>query len=125
MGMNIKVEGLKNAERFLKNASKETYDKVNQGVKDAGFFIQAEVQQSIAGNRDLAETVDTGRFLNSVKSEQKKPLTATISTNVSYAKHLEYGTSRMKSRPHFRNTATKNQTKVQKFIEKKVKEAIR
>jgi len=125
MGMNIKVEGLKNAERFLKNASKETYDKVNQGVKDAGFFIQAEVQQSIAGHRAEPKSVDTGRFLNSVKSTQKKKLTANIETNVSYAGVLEYGGVGRKPRKHFQNTATRNTKKVQEFIEKKVKEAIR
>jgi len=122
---SIKILGAKRVARFLDGASDETYNKVNQEVKKAGLFIQAEVQQSIAGHRAEPKSVDTGRFLNSVKSTQKKKLTANIETNVSYAGVLEYGGVGRKPRKHFQNTATRNTKKVQEFIEKKVKEAIR
>ena len=122
---SIKILGAKRVARFLDGASNEVYDKVDQEVKKAGLFIQAEVQKSIAGQRAEPKSVDTGRFLNSVKSTQKKKLTANVETNVAYAGVLEYGSSTRKPRKHFTNTATRNTKKVEEFIEKKVREAIR
>ena len=76
-----------------------------KGKGYSALFLQGEVKQSIAGHRAETKSVDTGRFLNSVKNVQNKLLTASIESNVLYAKHLEFGTSRMKPRRHFTNTS--------------------
>jgi len=119
--MNIQIKGIASASQFLKNTSKETFDKANKAIIKAGFFIEGEVKQSIAGRKAEPRSVDTGRFINSVKNVQNKPLTSTIATNVEYAKHLEYGTSRMRARKHFRNTAARNEKKVKNFVETEIK----
>ena len=91
------------------------------GLTKAAAFMQGEVKQSIAGHRAEPKSVDTGRFLNSVKTTFPAKFQAKIESNVSYAKFLEYGTSRMNARKHFRNTAKRNEVKVRNFIEKSIK----
>ena len=125
MSFSFKVKGVDTVSAYLLAKKKKTTNDINDGVKKATLFLEGEVKQSIAGHRAEPKSVDTGRFLNSVKSTQKKKLTANIETNVSYAGVLEYGGVGRKPRKHFQNTATRNTKKVQEFIEKKVKEAIR
>lgn len=124
MGVSIKVEGLKRVEKFLHNTSSQVFTETNKAVIKAGLFIEGEVKQSIAGHRAEPKSVDTGRFLNSVKSSQKAPLTSTTETNVPYANVLEYGTSKRQARRHFSNTAKRNEIKVKDFIEKEIKSII-
>jgi HK97 gp10 family phage protein len=121
MGIAIQIKGIESTKQFLDKVGKETFDNANKAIVKAGFYVQAEVQESIAGKRAETKSVDTGRFLSSVKAEQQQPLTATISTNVPYAKFLEYGTSRMQPRHHFTNSAVRNTKKVRDFIESEIK----
>lgn len=121
MTFTIQIKGTEEVRKFLENANKETLIKANQAIIKAGFYVQAEVKSSIAGQRAEPVSVDTGRFLNSVKMVQNALLTASVETNVEYAKHLEYGTSKMRPRSHFRNTATRNQDKVREFVANEVK----
>jgi len=121
MTIGIQVLGIPSTMAFLKTKNKKALELTNAAIIKAGFFIEAEVKESIAGKRAEPKSVDTGRFMGSVKASQKQPLTATIESNVEYAKHLEYGTSRMKPRSHFRNTASRNETKVKDFVEKEIK----
>ena len=87
----------------------------NQGINKASFFMQNEVKSSIAGQRAEPTSVDTGRFLNSidVTTSQNQGI---IFTDISYAKFLEYGTSRLAPRSHFRNSAARNTEKVKEIM---------
>ena len=120
MTVSIKVMGISKVQKFLSDKDKETLKRANDAIIKAGFYVEGEVKESIAGQRAETRSVDTGRFMGSVKATQKEVLTATIESNVEYAKHLEYGTSRMKPRRHFQNTATRNEKKVSEFIEKEI-----
>jgi len=119
-GVSIKIEGISNVQAFLKKASKEKLEAAQNAVKQAGLFMEGEVVESIAGHRAEPRSVDTGRFMNSISSIFPAPLTALIKTNVSYAKFLEYGTSKLLPRKHFRNSAERNRNKVKEFIKKKI-----
>lgn len=119
--IQIEIKGIESARNFIEKAGKEAYVRANKAIIKSGFYIQGEIQSSIAGQRAETRSVDTGRFLNSIKAEQKQPLTSTISSNVKYSKFLEYGTSRMKPRAHFRNTVARNELKVKEFVEKELK----
>lgn len=121
MTVSIKVTGIANTQQFLKSASKKTLNNANKAIIKAGFFIEGEVKQSVAGRRAESRSVDTGRFLSSVKSVQNKILTATIETNVEYAPILEYGGRGRAPRRHFRNTAKRNEKKVGDFINAEIK----
>lgn len=121
MGISMNVIGITSVSSLLTGASKSTKEKANQAIIKAGFFIEGEVKQSISGHRAEPRSVDTGRFLNSVKAGQKKYLTATIDTNVPYSNILEYGSSTRQPRHHFTNSAKRNEVKVKDFIEAEIK----
>lgn len=121
MTISISVEGISGVKRFLESKSKEALVQANKAIMKAGFFIESEVKDSIAGHRAEPKSVDTGRFLNSVKNVQNNPLTATIESNVEHAQFLEYGTSRMHARSHFRNTAKRNEKKVSIFVNDEIR----
>ena len=118
--VSIKVTGIPKVTAYLTLKDKAILNAASKAIKEAGFFIEGEVKESISGHRAETKSVDTGRFLGSVKSEKKKKLQAKVSSDVSYAKHLEFGTSRISPRRHFNNTAKRNKKKVQEFIQKAV-----
>ncbi len=117
-GLSIQIKGIENTKRFLKTKSKEVIELADNAVTKATLFMESEVKQSIAGHRAEPKSVDTGRFLNSVKGVKPNKLQGQIETNVPYAKNLEYGTSRMTARSHFRNSARRNRNNIKEFIEK-------
>lgn len=121
MGLQIEIKGMDKVANFLKEKSVDIINKAENAIKQSGFYIQGEVQASIAGQRAEHRSVDTGRFMGSVKTIFPQQLVAVVETNVEYAKHLEYGTSRMAPRSHFRNTVARNEHKVKEFIEKELK----
>ncbi len=121
MAISIQVKGLTSTRQFIKASSRETFILANKAISQAGFFIEGEVKQSIAGRRAEPRSVDTGRFLNSVKNVQSKPLTAKIESNVKYAGVLEFGTSRRRPRRHFSNTSKRNEKKVRDFVQRELK----
>ncbi len=121
MTVSIKVKGILSTQAFLVMKNKEALKLANNAIIKAGFFIEGEVKESIAGRRAEPRSVDTGRFLNSVKNVQNKILTATIESNVEYSPILEYGSSTRRARHHFTNTSKRNEKKVADFINKEIK----
>jgi len=117
--VGIKVIGLPQATAYMTAKVKLAMNNAEKGIKQAGFFIEGEVKESIAGQKAEPKSVDTGRFLNSVFT-QFGNLSASISSSVNYARALEYGTTRIKPRHHFINTAQRNKHKVQEFIQAEV-----
>ena len=124
MVMSVQITGIATTAAFLKHASNESLKAANDAIIKAGFFIEAEVKESIAGKRAEPRSVDTGRFLNSVKNVQNKKLTTSIETNVEYAPVLEYGSSTRVARHHFTNTAKRNEKKVKDFVNAEIKKAV-
>lgn len=118
---NVKVIGMANVTGFLKGKSKETIALANKGIHEAGFFMESEVVASISGQRAETQSVDTGRFRGSVSTDNSKKLKSTVGTNVGYGKNLEFGTSKMEARHHFRNSAKRNEAKVIDFVKGEVK----
>jgi hypothetical protein len=119
-GIIIEVKGLEELQRKMKSFNAEKLKQTEQGVKNAGYFVQREVVFSINGERAEPRSVDTGRFKGSVKAIFPAPYTATVETNVEYAPDLEYGTTKMAPRSHFRNTADRNKNKVKEIIKAEI-----
>ncbi len=115
-GFSIQVIGMDNAKRFVKAKGMEALRRADEGVKESAMFLRAEVVESIAGHRAETKSVDTSRFKNSVVDDDIGKFKARVSSNVTYGKFLEYGTSRIPARSHFRNTAKRNEKKVVDFI---------
>lgn len=121
---SIKVMGIANVNAFLAAKGHEALVKASAGIKKAGFFVEGEVVQSIAGYRAEPKSVDTGNFKNSILAIFPTELSANIGCNkypVPYADFLEYGTSRFIGRHHFENTAQRNANKVKDYVNAQIK----
>jgi len=105
----------------MKKSVRLAVKKAEEGVKEATMFLEGEVKESIAGNRIEPESVDTGQLLNSVTGVAKGEV-GKVFSNVKHATYMEYGTSKVPARSHFRNSLKRNKTKIQKLIKDKVKE---
>jgi len=122
--MKIKIEvDSKEAMRVLKKAKKGTKVGASRGIKTAGFLLMREIKESIAGRKAEPRSVDTGRFLSSVQVGFA-PDNAVVYSDVNYGKFLEYGTSKMHERRHFRNSAARKKKEIQKIIGEKIKKSI-
>lgn len=118
MAVQVKIIGLQKVNKKLNQTIKTIQNKTDSAMNKAGFYMVGEVKQSIAGNRAEPQSVDTGRFLNSVSLKRPNRLTAVIESNVKYAKYLEFGTSRIKARKHFNNSLNNNRKKIKDFLQK-------
>ena len=121
--INVKITGIPETISFLTAINKKIISLAEKGIKKAGFFYEGEVKQSIAGRRSETKSVDTGRFLNSINTKKTGNLEVTISSNVDYSKYLEYGTSRIQERRHFRNSLSRNKVKLNNIVEIEIKKA--
>lgn len=120
MGYEVEIDVSKAIGR-IKEASEEVKIKIADGTRDAGFFLEGEIKQSIAGHREEPTSVDTGKFLNSVTT-QAEGINTKVYTDVEYAKYLEHGTSYIAPRKHFNNSLMRNVDKIREYIAKKIKE---
>ena len=120
--ISITVKGLKEVVAALKSKAGELQKKTDQALMKAGFFLEGEVKESIAGRRAEHSSVDTGRFLQSVSTIKKSKDSVMVETDVEYANFLEYGTSKFPARSHFRNSAARNREKVKQIFIDNLKE---
>ena len=125
MKVRVDVIGVPELIKSMKEKQDRLKMELPQSVKDAVIFLHGQVKLSIAQGINAPVTVDTGRFLNSVDFETTGTNEAKIFTDLEYAKFLEYGTSKMEARPHFKNTTFVNQVKIKEDFNAKVKVAIK
>lgn len=104
----IKVKGIKQLLRNIEVKRGEIERRARESLLKAGFFLEGEIKQSIAGRRAEPESVDTGRFMGSVHTTRTGPYVVLVSSEVFYGPFLEYGTVKMTARGHFRNSAARN-----------------
>ena len=121
MSFSMNTVGISTTINFLKNKrSRLNNDLIPGGLKKASLFLQGEVKESIAGRKAEPTSVDTGRFLNSVDFNVGKK-NAKVFTLLKYAKFLEFGTSHIRARKHFRNSKDRNKGKIANIIRTVVK----
>jgi len=113
---DINVKGIQQLAKTLKRKADAIDKELGKDVRRAAFFMQGEVKLSIAGRRAETRSVDTGRFLNSVEVKFKGPLIAEIFSPRNYAKYLEFGTSKIPARRHFRNSLNRNRAKIRNIL---------
>ena len=105
--LNITITGTSAVIKKLELASAKTKLKINNAVHKQGLLLEAEIKQSIAGRKAEPKSVDTGDFLNSITTNNNKNFESTVSSRVDHAKYLEEGTSKIKPRRHFKNSASR------------------
>ena len=129
--VNIHVLGIAVVMDRLRRAGKEIESSVDLGVVKAGAFVEEEVKESIMGNRVELKSVDTGRLGNSIEFNKKGKAHGVVeprsekypngATTTEVATILEYGTSRIVPRKHFKNTETRTKGKVKDIIANEIK----
>ena len=124
MQLNVKAKNIPMVIGALKLNNIRVSNAAEKGIKEAGFFIESEVVQSIAGHRAEPRSVDTSLFMNTVNTTFPKKLSAKVKSGVDYSEQLEFGTSKMNARHHFGNTEKRNAKKVKEFIQNKINKAI-
>lgn len=121
MSIKIFIQGIEETKHELNKTTQKITEGMQKGINKSAFFLQGEVKESIAGRRSEPTSVDTGRFLNSVDVVLGKD-EAIVFSDVPYAQHLEFGTSRMNPRRHFNNSKDRNKQKVLDIIDKEITE---
>ncbi len=114
--ISVTVSGTKEVQEALRRLGEEVRDEAANVVTRTALRMQRKVQESIRepglgrvygrrGHRASAPgqppASDTGRLLSSIRFGQPSPLTATVGSDLVYAKYLEYGTRHMAARPFF------------------------
>lgn len=118
--VNIEIKGVDEVISNLRDIDNKIKEQVGTGIKEATLFMQNEVKLSIAGQRNEPTSVDTGRLLNSVDLTTSKT-EGKVFTDVPYGKFIEFGTSKLSPRRHFRNSLARNQQKINQIIKEEIK----
>lgn len=100
----MKVKGMKEFERKMKSLS----DTVAKEAREEALYTGAVYVQ---GQASLNAPVDTGNLRGSIDFEVMTE-DATIFTNVEYAAHVEYGTSRMTPQPFLQPAVDNNRSAI-------------
>jgi len=134
--VNVEVLGISAVLAKLTLDKKRINKGADFGVVRAGAFIEEEVKESVIGNRAELKSVDTGLFANSIEFDKTGEAEGIVkakpesypnssSTTEEVSDILEYGTSRIQPRSHFRNTAARNKGKVKDIIQTEINQKLR
>ena len=92
MKLSVRTDSAR-VEVALGAVARRAVQRVEDAVMDAVLAIQNDARVRVP--------VDTGRLRNSIGWEMEADrLAARVGTNVDYAPHVEYGTSRMAAQPY-------------------------
>jgi HK97 gp10 family phage protein len=114
--VNVEIKGVAEAMRKIMEKGKMIKDGTDAKLFQAANMLQQEIQESIIGNRAEVKSVDTGNFANSITVQKLADLKYSVETDVEYSKFLEYGTSKMPARYHFRNSVSRNTDKINSIV---------
>lgn|SRR3990167_9316595 len=122
--VQVEIKGVSEVLERIRELGQDIKQGRDVGVFQAANMIQNEVQESIIGNRAETRSVLTGNFANSITTDKIKDAEFSVYTEVPYAKGLEFGTSKIQPRRHFRNTLSRNKDKIKEIIETEIKRNI-
>jgi hypothetical protein len=118
---DMQILGKKEVEKMLKEKAAEVVVRADEAITKATLFIEGEVKASVAGQRAEQMSVDTGQFLNSIKGRKSGTMEGVVFSDVEHSKFMEYGTSKIRPRSHFRNSLARNQNKIKEFVLEEIK----
>lgn len=119
MVVSIQVIGVPTALAFLGKGLGNVKKGVMQGMNDVGLHMLNQVKRSVAGREAEPRSVDTSTFQQSLQFTAT-PSSAKIFSLISYAKFLEFGTTKMKARHHFQNSLNRNKAEIAKILQREV-----
>src|SRR3990167_1039783 len=130
--VQIEIYGIAEVQRRLQALGHVVWAGVDSATLEAANMVQSEVQSSIIGIRDEPKSVDTGRFGNGIVVDKLDKAVYTIKPEGTYpngqtvseiATILEYGTSTIFERRHFRNSLARKEKEVKETIARAVRNA--
>ena len=112
-----KFEGLDKFMKWAENAPNELSDEVKKVVTKTAYQIEAT-------SKSLAP-VSTGNLRRSIttniKDDGEESIVAEVGTNVEYAIHVEYGTSKQSAQPFLNSAYLQHKDKFEKAMNDAVK----
>lgn len=108
-----KIEGDKKLKEKLKKIQKSASNNLEQALLTSALFVERDAKINVP--------VDTGRLRNSISHETDFNSTnpsVEVGTNVEYAKHVEFGTSRQSAKPFLFPAYNQNKNKILKELAK-------
>lgn len=93
----MKIRGTKTVTANLTKAAAAIEGAVGDAVRKAAMEVERDAKINCP--------VDTGILRGSIGAEEKEPLLFEVGTNVEYAAHVEFGTSKMAAQPYLEPAA--------------------
>lgn len=93
----MKIRGTKTVTANLAKAAEAIEGAVGDAVRKAAMEVERDAEINCP--------VDTGTLRGSISAEEKDPLHFEVGTNVEYAAHVEFGTSKMAAQPYLEPAA--------------------
>ena len=145
--MSVKVSGMRNFQTQIRKLGDSFGDAVNAGVfltasEMRTYAIKSIQEQAtgksvkrsrqgggtyphVAASPGQAPNTDTGKLVASIAVEKKAESTYFVGSGLSYAKYLEFGTSKMLARPWLQPAIRANRNVLIDNIEKAVDLAVK
>ena len=120
MTVKFQISGIGKTKTFLNLKKKQIGVNLAVGLKKATGVLKKEIESSIEGNKAEPRSIDTGEFRKSIKTTNTKD-TGTVSSNVKQSAYMEYGTSKIKERRHFRNSVARKTSEIKNILKDSIK----
>ena len=122
MARGVEVRGLSTLFAQLDNLDPRTQAGLSNGVQRAGLLVEGAAKSNAP--------VDTGALRDSINASGSSSfITAaaesTVGTNIEYAPHVEFGTTRMAAQPYLRPALRNNRRKIAQLIADEIRSAYR
>ena len=112
----MKITGIANVTGNLAKAAKAIEGAVADAVRNAAMEVEREAKINCP--------VDTGILRGSISAEEKEPMLFEVGTNVEYAAHIEFGTSKMAAQPYLEPAAETARAKYPDLVKAGVRSEI-
>jgi HK97 gp10 family phage protein len=118
--MATTIEGQKELAARLKKISQTATNEIEQALVNSALFVERDAK--------IKAPVDTGRLRSSLTHATEdfgsdNPA-VTVGTNVEYAKHVEFGTSKQSAKPYLYPALIENKQKILREIAKAFRKGV-
>jgi len=142
--VSVQITGMDRVQAAIRQFGQDVQDQVTAAIEATALETITTVRKAIQGppktGREYrrgkkgkivhrasapgeAPATDTGALVSSTYFTKVDPFTAAIGSRLAYAFHLEFGTRRMAKRPSWVPAAEKAAPRLQKRIERVIREA--
>ena len=121
--IQIKVRGAQAILDKLNSGKKAAIQGVNVALGEFGIVLKEDIVNSIDGQRAEPRSVDTGFFRSSINYDIGN-LNLNVYSDADYSRFLEFGTSHIHERRHFRNSMARTSPILKEKIKDQFKKVL-